>query len=143
MSACKIMLFNVVRRVLFAFSVFLKELCHCALTSSDCNLSAQSEELQRERFLFLFSFQETAYQNSPAGRSTFMLVFIFIYLIAGKSDNHLVSSCPEIVVDEAALRAAPDMLSEPFMVSLLSVLFIFLSFLMSKSLKKKTKKKNI
>lgn len=62
-----------------------------------------------------------------------MLVFIFIYLKAGKFGNHLVSSCPEIVVDEAALRATP------FMVSLLSVLFIFLSFLLSKSLKKKKK----
>lgn len=70
-----------------------------------------------------------------------MLVSIFIYLIARKFD--LVSSCPEIVVDEAALRAVPDMLSEPFMVSLLSVLFIFLSFLLSKSLKKHLKIRNM
>lgn len=33
-----------------------------------------------------------------------MLIFIFIYLIAVKSDNHLVSSCLDVVVDEAALR---------------------------------------
>lgn len=33
-----------------------------------------------------------------------MLILIFIYLIAVKSDTLLVSSCPEIVVGEAALK---------------------------------------
>lgn len=88
---------------------FLKALTLCALTCAAHTLSAHSAELQKNSFSFcLFSpFKKQIvplYQNSPTGMSAFMLVFVFIYLMAVKSDNHLVSSCPETVVHEASQK---------------------------------------